>query len=137
MCHEEIDAAFVHHLTPGPISVAYHENHKGAVGVVSAASDRRVWMFIIRLMVKIVLRLYLNPLSCNVAVMLIKKATGFIFLPVFFFLKHPKGTENLASVTVEGLCMIIQSERHDYQTCLTFLIRASSPAVANESRPGS
>lgn len=71
MCHKEIDAAFVHHLTPGPISVAYHENHKGAVGDVSAASDRRVWMFIIRLMVEIVLRLYLNPLS--VAVTLMKK----------------------------------------------------------------
>lgn len=116
MCHEEIDAAFVHHLTPGPISVAYHENRKGAVGDVSAASDRRVWMFIIRLMVGIVLRLYLNPLS--VAVMLMKKP-----LASFFCL--------------EGLRIIIQSERHDYHTCLTFLIRASSPAVANESRPGS
>lgn len=63
MCHEEIDAAFVHHSSPGPISVAYHENHKGAVGVVSVPSDRVIWMFIIRLMVEIVLRLYLNPLS--------------------------------------------------------------------------
>lgn len=133
MCHEEIDAAFVHHLTPGPISVAYHENHKGAVGVVSAASDRRVWMFIIRLMVEIVLRLYLNPLSCNVAVMLIKKPLASFSCLFFSPLKHPKGTKNLASVTVEGLGMIIQSECHDYQTCLTFLIRASSPAVANES----
>lgn len=88
MCHKEIDAAFVHHLTLEPISVAYHENHKGAVSVVSAASDRGVCLFIIRLMVEIALQLYLNPLRCNVAVMLVK-SLRLHFSTYFFFLKRP------------------------------------------------
>lgn len=114
----------MHHLRLEPISVAYHENHKGAVSVVSAASDRRVCLFIIRLMVEIALQLYLNPLSCNVAAMLVKKKNVFIiFLPFFPPQTSMRHQKNLVSVPVAGLALIqysyAQSER---QTGLTFLI---------------
>lgn len=73
MCHEE-SATFMLHLMLGLISVAYHGNRKGAVSVVSAASDGAVWLFIIRLMPELVPQLYRNPISCNVTVLLVKKS---------------------------------------------------------------
>lgn len=137
MCHVETDAAFVHHLTLEPISVAYHENHKGAVSVVSAASDRRAWLFIIRLMVEIALQLYLNPLSWNVAVMLVKSFRllfSFLFLPSNICMAPKMSGSCHRGRTWYDDRILHALNVNDFKTGLTVLIQESRATVVNKRK---